>query len=95
MSSPARLLLVYGPPTRQPHGRLLDELCTTHGWCLSEEHRNTLVAGAHDDRDTIAAAIVQAEFGQADAEREAWLAPIVDDWLFDPAGRGARSGLPR
>jgi hypothetical protein len=84
--------------SRRPVNRmdaLLEELCTQHGWCLGEHDWNALVAGTHDDRDAVAAAIVRAEFGQADAEREAWLAPIVDDWLFDPAGRGARSGLPR
>jgi hypothetical protein len=74
---------------------LLDELCTKHGWCLPEVERNALVHGAHQDRDAVTTAIVRAEFGEADDERRAWLMPLVDDWLFDPAGKGARSGLPR
>jgi hypothetical protein len=74
---------------------LLDELCTKYGWCLSPEDWETLVEGDHADRDGIAQAIVRAEFGMADAARQEWLMPIVDDWLFDPDGRGARSGLPR
>ena len=83
---------------RRPVNRmdaLLDELCTKYGWCLRQEDWNALIDGAHQDRDAITAAIIHAEFGTDDDERRAWLTPLVDDWLFDPAGRGARSGLPR
>jgi len=30
-----------------------------------------------------------------DRKVKAYLAQAVGDWLFDPRGRGARSGLPR
>ena len=31
----------------------------------------------------------------ADAAQRAEIRAVVEDWLFDPSGRGARSGLPR
>jgi hypothetical protein len=77
---------------------LLEELCTKHGWCLPEEDQNALLAAGPQDREAIVASIMRAEFGDShplDEHRRAWLRRMVDDWLFDPAGRGARSGLPR
>ena len=56
-----------------------------------------LIAAGAQDLDTVVESIIRAEFGESglsDAERRMWLTSIVDDWLFDPAGRGARSGLP-
>jgi hypothetical protein len=76
---------------------LLEELCVSHGWCLREEDRVELIAHCSRDRDAIADAIVRAEFGETglgDDARRASLLVLVDDWLFDPDGRGARSGLP-
>lgn len=75
---------------------LLEELCTTHGWCLRDEDRARLIDAGVQDRDSIIDAIIAAEFGDADVDEDkrVWLAPVVDDWLFDPQGRGTASGLP-
>jgi len=76
---------------------LLDELCVKHGWCLKPDDRAALVATRARDRDDIVDAIIRAEHGEAHALERAtprWLAALVDDWLFDPRGRGAVSGLP-
>ncbi|MGE3139464.1 MAG: hypothetical protein AB7I08_03270 [Thermoleophilia bacterium] len=76
---------------------LLVELCTVHGWCLEESDRDALMAARADDRDTIIDAILHAAFGPdhiSDRRTRAWLEGLVAEWLFDPEGRGARSGLP-
>jgi hypothetical protein len=76
---------------------LLEEQCTRYGWCLDPSDRAALVQDPAQDRDAIVESIIQAEFGEAglrDRERRTWLESLVDDWLFDPQGRGARSGLP-
>jgi hypothetical protein len=73
---------------------LLEELCTKYGWCLKPEDRDALVAAGLQDREEIADSIIRAEFGEAGVQNKstrAFLMPIVDDWLFDSAGRGARS----
>jgi hypothetical protein len=46
--------------------------------------------------EAIVAAIRVAEGHTLEAhagKESAWLEGLVRDWLFDPAGRGARSGL--
>ena len=76
---------------------LLDELCVKHGWCLNPDDQAALVAKRARDHDEVVDAIIRAEYGETHAlERETrqWLAALVDDWLFDPRGRGAASGLP-
>jgi hypothetical protein len=85
----------YQPTSRTD--ALLEELCTKYGWCLRAEDRHALVVAAPQHRETITDSIIRAEFGDADvrdADKRAFLMPIVDDWLFDPTGRGARSQLP-
>ena len=85
----------YRPENRMD--ALLDELCVTHGWCLSPQDKAALIAAEPRDREAIVDSIIRAEYGESDVrskDRRAYLMPIVDDWLFDPAGRGARSGLP-
>lgn len=76
---------------------LLVELCVAHGWCLAPSDREVLLASRASDGDTITDAILRAELGQdhtADRKTRAWLKALVDDWLFDPNGRGVSSGLP-
>jgi hypothetical protein len=76
---------------------LLYELCVEYGWCMSLEGSRAVQATDPRDRSAIADAIIRGEFGESglqDADTRAFLMPIVDDWLFDPSGRGARSGLP-
>jgi hypothetical protein len=68
---------------------LLEDLCTTYGWCLRPEDRRVLIAAGSQDRETVTDSIIRAEFGEAgvrDADKRDFLAPIVDDWLFDPTG---------
>ena len=72
---------------------LLYELCGKHGWCGAVQHTAEMLQLRHADTETIVAAIPRAEGAAGDAGP--WLAEIVDDWLFDADGQGARSGLPR
>jgi hypothetical protein len=74
---------------------LLHELCARHGYC------NDLDADSFTDArdvDAVVDAVLVAEgLDPATCERatRAPLAEAVNDWLFDPQGRGVRSGLPR
>jgi hypothetical protein len=76
---------------------LLHELCTKLGYCNSLTV-DDLTAGL--DVDEIVRMVFVAEGMDPDASmlredlREP-VAQIVDDWLFDPNGRGRRSRLPR
>ncbi len=86
------------------------ELCVAYGWDQLTgdaygfgglELIETLERMKMDpsDREAVLDAIVRAEFPDEgpDAGPETapkWLRDLVDDWLFDPHGRGARSGLP-
>jgi hypothetical protein len=73
------------------------ELCTEYGWCLRAGDREALLAAKQQDRETLADASIRSEFGDAtvdEQDKRSFLLPILDDWLFDSAGRGARSGLP-
>jgi hypothetical protein len=88
-------MMAYRPTSRMD--ALLEELCTMYRWCLNPEDRGALVAAGLQDREEIADSIIRAEFGETgvqDKSTRAFLMPIVDDWLFDSAGRGARSRLP-
>jgi len=85
----------YRPPNRTD--ALLVELCTKYGWCLPPEDQHALIAAAPQDRETITDAIIRAEFGEdcvRDEDKRTFLRPVIDDWLFDASGRGARSRLP-
>ncbi len=76
---------------------LLEELCTKYGWCLEPDDRDSLLQSDTGDADAIADAIVAGELGNAglcDHRTRSWLTSLIDDWLFDPSGRGAASGLP-
>jgi hypothetical protein len=86
----------YRPVSRMD--ALLEELCARHGWCLREDDRNALVADPPREREAVVDSIIRAEFGDSaalDRDTRAWLTAVVEDWLFDPDGRGARSGLSR
>ena len=89
------VLVGYRPKNRMD--ALLNELCVTHGWWLSPQDKVALIAAEPRDREALVDSIIRAEFGDSDVRSEdkrAYLMPIVNDWLFDPAGSGARSGLP-
>ena len=77
---------------------LLEELCARYGWCLRPENHGDVLAAGAQGRGAIIDSIIRAEFGDVgldDAQQRERLGSIVDDWLYDPDGRGARSGLPR
>jgi hypothetical protein len=76
---------------------LLRELCVEYGSCCSLQASRAARAVRGQDRLTVIDAIIRTECGEDDARDEdtrAFLRPIVDDWLLDPTGRGARSALP-
>jgi hypothetical protein len=82
----------FRPKTRRE--ALLYELCASYGYC------NDLGASALtniDSANEIVQAILVAEDLDpvtCDRKTEAQLLQVVNDWLFDPHGRGAKSGLP-
>lgn len=75
---------------------LLDELCVKQGYCssgfteddlsydLSAEEIIDKVLGAEGNNPTM-----------IDGKDKEVLVRMVKDWMFDPGGRGMRSGLPR
>jgi hypothetical protein len=74
---------------------LLYELCAGYGYCNSLEADDLTEA---DNADTVVDAVLTAEGldpVKCSRRTRAELAEVVDAWLFDPRGRGARSGLPR
>jgi hypothetical protein len=77
----------------------LDEVCTKYGWCDvvmipgAAEHFHRLVA-AQADAYQLADAILEAEGASAAHPHRRQLRRLVEDWLFDPRGRGAHSALP-
>ncbi len=76
---------------------LLLELCAEHGWCLTPSNHEALVTGETRSRASVLKEIIAAEFGEdhiIDRRTRTCLERLVDDWLFDPHGRGAVSGLP-
>jgi hypothetical protein len=76
---------------------LLEQLCVEGGWCLAAEDRVALAASVDLAREEIIDCILRLEFGDVeavDAGPLEWVSQRVDDWLYDPSGRGARSGLP-
>jgi hypothetical protein len=76
---------------------LLDELCTKGGFCNCL-NADDLVDGL-SRQDIVRMVFVAEGFGDDPAMWERRLREpmerMVDDWLFEPNGRGAKSGLPR
>ena len=76
---------------------LLQEVCAKSGFCNGVD-ADDLVEGL--GRDEIVRMVFVAEGFQPDSAmwqrtlREP-MERMVDDWLFNPNGRGAKSGLPR
>lgn len=74
---------------------LLEELCAQQGFCSTgltpEDLTESLTA------QEIAEMVLAGEGldPQIDSRSRDMIARTVSDWLFDPDGRGARSGLPR
>jgi hypothetical protein len=85
--------VTHSPRTR--FDALIDELCLRFGWCGASSRREALrpLAG---DAEALLDAIVRADGYESTLGRElrSRIAERVHDWLFAPAGIGARSGLP-
>lgn len=85
-------------PDKSRTNALLWELCVKYGWCdvryQAEAFHRLVESGAAVA--TLVDAILLAEGAQLDhPARSEYLERLVEDWLFDPAGRGARSNLAR
>jgi hypothetical protein len=79
--------------------RLLDEVCAKYGWCdvvmipgAAENFHQLVTAGA--DAYQLADAILKAEGATAARPHRRQLRRLIEDWLLDPPGPGADSGLP-
>lgn len=77
---------------------MLSQICTERGWCLgpddAERVRRAIPDGADAVVDTIIRAELRIEPVLCNTATRRWLVGKVNDWLFDPDGRGALSGLP-
>jgi hypothetical protein len=77
---------------------LLSEICIERGWCLPPgavaEVRRAVSTGIESVIDGIIRTELEIDPVMCDRETRRWLAGKVDDWLFDPVGRGASSELP-
>lgn len=74
---------------------LLHELCVRYGVC--NELDSSALIGV-DSVDEVVSAVLVAEGWDpvmCDPEIKAYLEQAVDEWLFNPHGRGAKSKLPR
>jgi hypothetical protein len=86
-------------------GGVLFELFVKFGWDGHDIDEDT-VSGEQlmgmdlSDREAVLDALVRSEFpedgrnGKRPETAPKWLRDLVDDWLYDPHGRGATSGLP-
>jgi len=86
-----------GYPNATRMSGLLAEICKERGWCIGPEETEVRVAveaGADAVVDMLIRIEMQMEPVMLDKETRRWLRGRVVDWLFDPCGRGASSGLP-
>ena len=80
---------------------LLIELCVRGGYCSAGLTVDDLAADLTVDEITEMALRGEGVLAEgrdlAMGSRAAWdgVVRMVSDWLFDPRGRGVRSGLPR
>ncbi len=77
---------------------LLSQICEESGWCVApadyDEVRRSIDFGAEAVVDTLIRIELEMEPIMCDKETRGWLRAKVVDWLFDPRGRAATSGLP-
>jgi hypothetical protein len=74
---------------------LLHELCVGLGYC--NDLKADALAGDFSADEIVRMVLVAEGMDpvMTDKELVAPVARMVDDWLFSPGGRGAKSGLPR
>lgn len=77
---------------------LLSQICIERGWCLSADGYERVRQAVPDGIDAVVDTIIRVELEMdpvlCDKHTRTWLRGKVDDWLFDPRGRGASWGLP-
>jgi hypothetical protein len=87
-----------GYPNATRLNSLLSQICVERGWCIApDDHaqvRQAIAGGADAVVDTLIRIELQIEPVMCDKRTHRWLYGKVVDWLFDPRGRGASSGLP-
>ena len=87
-----------GYPNATRMNSLLSQIFVERGWCLppNEEGRvrRAIPNGINAVADTIIRTELEIELILCDKDTRRWLQGKVNDWLFDPRGRGASSGLP-
>lgn len=84
-----------GSRTESRRAALLDELCRRYGYCNDLDPE--ALTSAQSANEVIRAVLTAEGLDPVTCDRKtcALLEQVVDDWLFDPHGRGARSKLPR
>lgn len=95
--SPANLVLVKPERPTSRRAACRDELCARLGYCGSNDRYSTADDLTGETATEVVDAVLVAEGLNpvtADSGQRAQIKAIVYDWLFDPYGRGARSGLP-
>ena len=87
-----------GYPDATRLNSLLTQICTERGWCLSPDDGDRVRLTIPDGVDRVVDSIIRAELEiepiMCDKDTRRWLRRKVNDWLFDPHGAGASSGLP-
>lgn len=83
----------FRPESRR--AAMLHELCTQYGYC--NELKADAITESSSIEEIVDSVLVAEGVDPAMTDRKihAFLARVVDDWLFDPQGRGAKSGLAR
>ena len=76
----------------------LEELCVRLGYCSFEYEALRLLVAAPDSPDDFADAVFLAnglDPELIDRRARAEVVGVINGWLFEDGGRGAKSGLPR
>jgi hypothetical protein len=87
-----------GYPNATRVSSVLTRICVERGWCLSPEGEQRVRQAIPDGVEAVADTIIRIELEidpvTCDKKTQRWLVGKLDDWLFDPCGPGASSGLP-
>lgn len=91
-------MVAMGHPGASRTNSLLTQICTERGWCLPPGSDELVRATIADGPAAVIDILIRTEMGidpvMCDSATRRWLSEKVEDWLFDPVGRGACSGLP-